>query len=404
MSIKIVSVSILVTLLTIISCSKSVGEEDIEVRDDFLFLIGDSLPFSGLVVGYDGDVKRYQVEVTDGLIQEDYVCYDETNQVRGRVKQSETIKKENNDILYHKDESIPLTGYVFSEYGDETPFTEYFVMRGVKHGRYREYYPNGSLKVEVSYRNGEQDGIFQEWYIDGSMKKQSHYLNGVLNGLLISWGEDGDKNQEINYVDGELKGEYKTWDRRGRIVKDGVYKNSEFHGRKYSYSFMGLEEEGYWVGDKPSGEHKHYEKEILRKIITYDEDYQKEKSVIFDQMGNVEYNVQLDGEKEWFYDPQGTFVKLVVDDWEYYPHPYKYEMRYRGNFRGYFHYYDQERTKRKMMESLSDKMERSGKFKEWWENGNIKTEGEYLVGIRVRTWYHYDINGDLIKTEHTIYP
>lgn len=43
-----------------------------------------------------------------------------------------------------------------------------------------------------------------------------------------------------------------------------------------------------------------------------------------------------------------------------------------------------------------------GIYKEFYENGNIKTKGVYCwFGFKIGKWYNYDVNGNIIKVEDT---
>lgn len=54
-------------------------------------------------------------------------------------------------------------------------------------GMNKEYYENGILKEEISYKDGKLDGIYKEYYENGSLKSQSTFKNGVLDGSVIEY-------------------------------------------------------------------------------------------------------------------------------------------------------------------------------------------------------------------------
>ena len=398
-----------ILVLSLGMCTQKVSENDTEIRNNRIFEKGDTLPFSGLLIGYMNDNKIFQVEIVNGNISGEYKYFNLLGDPRDSVEVSSIVRKGSSDKIYHMDESVPLTGYVFGRFENGKLSSDYFVLRGLLEGRYREYYYDGSLHTEMFYKDGKLDGTSRSWSSSGSQRTLTEYRGGKLLGKSIEWNDEDVKRVEKYFVDGELQGEYKKWDRWGKITQDGEYSQGLFVGWKYDYDYsQELKSKRYFIGDSPYGEHQYFEKGVLKILKTYDDNSQLVKSIHYSENGEVLYNVTHVDENEYFYDTGGTFIKMVNGDWEYFPFPYKYVLWYNGRFSGYFHYYDMERKKRKMLERMGkDKFgneERSGNFKEWWENGNIKTEGEYSVGIRIRTWNHYDENGKLLRKEHTIYP
>ena len=46
----------------------------------------------------------------------------------------------------------------------------------------KEYYENGNIKEEISYKNGKLNGVSMEYYENGSLKSESTFKDGLLNG------------------------------------------------------------------------------------------------------------------------------------------------------------------------------------------------------------------------------
>ena len=51
-------------------------------------------------------------------------------------------------------------------------------------GVLKEYYENGVIKEEVSYKNGKLNGVFREYFEDGALQSEGYYKNGYLNGVI----------------------------------------------------------------------------------------------------------------------------------------------------------------------------------------------------------------------------
>ena len=51
----------------------------------------------------------------------------------------------------------------------------------------KEYYENGIIKEEISYKDGKLNGISKEYYENGSLKSESTFKDGVLHGIVIEY-------------------------------------------------------------------------------------------------------------------------------------------------------------------------------------------------------------------------
>ena len=43
--------------------------------------------------------------------------------------------------------------------------------------------------------------------------------------------------------------------------------------------------------------------------------------------------------------------------------------------------------------------QKSGRFYEYFENGEVKIKGNHLYNVRQGTWQYFDANGKITKTE-----
>ena len=51
---------------------------------------------------------------------------------------------------------------------------------GNKSGLWKVWYPNGQLREEGYWGNGQADGIFEEWYMCGKKAVEQVFDNGKL--------------------------------------------------------------------------------------------------------------------------------------------------------------------------------------------------------------------------------
>lgn len=60
------------------------------------------------------------------------------------------------------------------------------------------YYPNGSKKSTITYKNGHFDGTIQSWYFNGTMESEQSFDEGKPIGTWRSWDEEGSLiNEEV---------------------------------------------------------------------------------------------------------------------------------------------------------------------------------------------------------------
>ncbi len=68
-------------------------------------------------------------------------------------------------------------------------------------GRRQQFWPNGHLKSDVTYRDEAYEGEYRTWYESGRPYERRHYTNGHEAGLQQSWTGDG-----TLYLNYEVKG------------------------------------------------------------------------------------------------------------------------------------------------------------------------------------------------------
>ena len=82
-------------------------------------------------------------------------------------------------------------------------------------GTIREFYSNGKIKSEYSYKEGKENGPFIQWYENGKKKQEGISYNGEWNGTINSWWENGQKSSEVVYKDDFLINVKGRWDQDG---------------------------------------------------------------------------------------------------------------------------------------------------------------------------------------------
>ena len=74
---------------------------------------------------------------------------------------------------------------------------------GKKHGLSRQWWDNGQLMSETSYKDGEDHGLSRDWYPNGQLWMEYTYKDGKEHGLSRVWHNDGQLFYENCYSNGE---------------------------------------------------------------------------------------------------------------------------------------------------------------------------------------------------------
>lgn len=238
----------------------------------------------------------------------------------------------------------------------------------------REYYPNGKVRREASFRDGKREGVWREFDEEGNVVKSQTYKKGALVG------------EGIVDTDGKRRGEYKEFYPDSTVRAEGLFVDGLRSGEwKFYYHNGKLQEVGTYVEGTPDGAwiwyHDNGQKQIEEQFYkgqrngTYKE---------YDSKGNtIVSGTYFDGMKN------GKWTEQIGD------------MRTEGDYRNdkqvgeWVSYYD------------NDKMAFRGKYNAgypdgehlfYYENGRLREIQSYKVGVKHGEWKKYLDTGELYIT------
>jgi len=129
---------------------------------------------------------------------EESMIPDKTNQI---LAEQLTFK---NTLAYQN--GMPYTGRV-AEYQGDKIFIEYSYKNGIQEGLEIEWHTGTSEKEHESHWiAGKKEGIYTEYWPDGSKKSTVNYKNDVKEGLKTVWSKSGDIDYQQNYSGGTRLG------------------------------------------------------------------------------------------------------------------------------------------------------------------------------------------------------
>lgn len=297
------------------------------------------------------------------------------------------------------------------------------MLNGKPEGYWKTYYPDGTLKSEGNRVNHELDSIWKFYAEDGIITQSISYRNGKKNGPRKSYYEDGVlKKEEVfssdilvdtiktNHPSGNLaevvpidtlgKGKeqgvgFEYADDDGRVTAVIEYRNGYIAGRerinrkdkfsqkqglwRYFYPNMVAKEDGRFKNDKKHGYWKTYDEEgNLLETLKY------ENGIL---IPDPEELAKLDIKREYHPNAQvksvGSYNKGVKEG-------VHREYSLEGKVTAAKIY-----SKGKVIGEgiVDDQGRRQGPWKEFYESGELKSEGNYKNGLREGEWVFYYRDG-----------
>ncbi len=122
---------------------------------------------------------------------------------------------------------------------------------GENYAEITSYHPNGQIKQYLEVVNNRASGSYKEWYVNGSLKLQATIVGGdpdintasektwLFDGCSKAWDEEGRLLAEIPYVKGELNGLSIYYHPSGALWKKVPFERNQTHGVSETYLVTG---------------------------------------------------------------------------------------------------------------------------------------------------------------------
>jgi len=82
------------------------------------------------------------------------------------------------------------------------------VDESIKDGFHQFKYPNGTISSEGIMKNGKPDGFWKSYYITGVLKSEGKRTSFLLDSIWTFYDQSGDTLEKINYILGKRNGYY----------------------------------------------------------------------------------------------------------------------------------------------------------------------------------------------------
>ena len=304
---------------------------------------------------------------------------------------------------------------------------------GLKQGDWKEFYSNGNIKSEKTFRDDLLHGYYKEYDVKGNLVLTMLYENGAIvksnvedqpdieirnkydqNGKLIysgpfrnsvpvgihrEYSADGKITDSKIYTDngvlvsegivneqGDRNGKWEDFFPDGKVMDEGQYTENRRSSLWKFYDSEGkTEQTGYFNNGRPDGNWKwYYENGALLREEDYFQGKRDGAYTEYSRSGEIIAQGQFsDGERngEWKFtsannSEEGKYISGLKDGvWKSYYADGK--IRFKGSF----------------LQGNAD-----GQHLLYYENGKIKEERYYQGGFRQKTWKKYDEDGKIVLT------
>ena len=317
-------------------------------------------------------------------------------------------------------QEINPNGYNVFYYPNGNKSSEGLMKNGKPEGYWKTYYEEGMLKTEGNRKNFMLDSIWKFYgpnglitdlisyaedkkngphviYTDSVRLKTDVYVNDIQNGVSTYYYPNGEVHKLIPFINNLENGKGREYSIDGRLItllsyKDGFLRKSvklnrqDKLGRKQGlwqefYKNDILKMEGVFVDDKKNGLFKYYdEKGNLKEILKFEDDLldqEAEETLVLDIRNEYSETGKVissggyqEGKKHGThrnYDADGNVVSGVI---------YDFGVR--------------------VAEGLVDKNGSfEGEWKLYYSTGEIRAEGEYKDGKKIKQWRFYHRDGSI---------
>ena len=434
-----------ILLFFIFLCFLSNGQENETVKDGYQVfkypngaissegLIKNGKPEGFWKSFYVTGVKKSEGRRTNFLLDSIWVFYDQSGDTTEKI--SYLYGKKNGWYFKYK-RNAPGGVYIWSKElfaGDRKEGTAY------------NYFPDGKIQQTFKYDNGKKEGLSKEYDEEGNVITVLEYNNDFLvsrerinrtdkNGLKQGDWKDfypnGDVKSEKTYKDDLLHGYYKEYDNRGKLVLTMLYENGAIVKSRVEdepdIEIVNKHDEegrltysGPYRNKIPVGIHREFGKDgkVTNSFIYNDNGLLLSEGIV-DEAGNrngkwkdlyPDGKVQAEGQftdnrrsGQWkFYningktEQTGSFNNGRPDGlWNWY-----YDN---GNLLKEEEYFQGQRDGSSTEYSITGDVIAAGKYSDGEKNGDWKykvgdvtEEGKYITGLRDGLWKAYYDNGKL---------
>lgn len=158
---------------------------------------------------------------------------------------------------------------------------------GKRRGLFKEFYPDNSLRAEGVFVDGLRSGEWKFYYHNGQIQEIGSYQEGQPDGIWTWYYDNGQKQIEEQFFKGTPNGSYKEYDSRGNIIVTGTYFDGMKNG-KWTEEIGDMRTQGEYRNDKQVGEWvSYYDNDKLAFKGTFNAGYPDGEHFFYYQNGRL---------------------------------------------------------------------------------------------------------------------
>ena len=121
---------------------------------------------------------------------------------------------------------------------------------GIEKIKLEEYYENGFIREQGTFKDGKKDGKWIYWHENGEKRSEGKYKRGAKDGFWVGWYANGVKQGEVTWKEGKEEGLWIIWHENGEMNKELIWKDGKKNGQgKYIWN-SGKTYNGLWKNGK----------------------------------------------------------------------------------------------------------------------------------------------------------
>jgi antitoxin component YwqK of YwqJK toxin-antitoxin module len=420
---------ILLPLILIIGCTKSVDESTLIEKDGLLYQSDSDKPYSGEVFDlYDTGKNFYTGVFEQGKLVGDFVYYRKDGQIQEPLNYNDLEKKDG--LTYSPNSDEPFSGEVVGLYTTGEKVLSGVFLNGHQTGDYSYFKKDGSLQEPLSYND--------------IVEKDGHIISpnsdGLFSGEVVGYNNAGNKVLSGFFHYGKRINDFSFFNNSGQLQIDTNIDDLEEIDGVLAHPLSGRPFSGRVDYNYPNSSNRFKQIKFLNGNPLGDEViYFDKNGEIYGNFGLSELRYDYAGRSYYVAGDQDSISNGVISEsfptgeplyrgvmfegnWAEGPtyfnidgtlsKPMKYpdqldirtngveefvikstDSRYTGLV------YSTHPNGKKKMEGLSIQGKKSGIWITWYSNGKTETMGQYHVtGNKTGLWGHYHEDTGMIKT------
>jgi antitoxin component YwqK of YwqJK toxin-antitoxin module/Flp pilus assembly protein TadD len=123
--------------------------------------------------------------------------------------------------------AAPLNGTLEAKYANGKVAFHLEYKNAYDHGKYQEFFEDGTLCREAVYVDDMLEGERKTWYRNGKLRSSENFKFDNSEGLTTLYNENGTKKAELNYKNDILHGPVKYYDAAGKLIAHYIFYNGD---------------------------------------------------------------------------------------------------------------------------------------------------------------------------------